>query len=425
MEVSAREVHANLASFLDAQPELEGAAWSVVVADGRGQILFDRNGGTRLIPASNQKLLPTAYALHHLGAEWRPETLIWDAEDAVYVQSSGDPSLSTVQLREIGKKLRNRLRPVIVRQAFRPGIPPGWEYDDLPNRYAAAVTAFTVDQGAFRLQSDRGRLIPLPSELGIQVFLESAPGPVRVEYDRLLGKVHVRGRLSSTAANLDTLALPHPDRSAARFLGTELRHADATTAWPSTPPTFRIPGSPMGELVRGCLQPSDNHFAEQILLMTAVQRGKIQTPAQPYAAATADLRAFLTDVVGIPASEVRPADGSGLSRHNLITARALIRLLAWSDQQPWRQVYRDGMARTGVGTLRNRLTGSRFMGKTGTLNSVVGLSGYVVTANGEGRIVSILVNNTVESSAKVREIVDQVVRFVESNHPFGPPDALR
>ena len=415
----AFQASTSLDALLDSNPSLAGASYAVTISRMNGEILFNRNGGRRLIPASNQKLLSTIYAVHTLGLNFRPKTTIIECADQIGVISEGDPSMSTARLVQIGKDLVSRNKPVYVQQAYRPGVPSGWESDDLINRYAAPVYAFTVDQGAFKVESVAGVVKPLPSELGVILSIKPSKGAVRVKYFLEQQKVSIEGDLGTDDKTLETLALREPDRSAARFLGTRFAN-DPLPKYAEPFSRREYFGDPMPKLLADCLQPSDNQYAEQLLLMAAAKRGLIKDPTTPYGPARADEQKFFETVVGVPVGDLRPVDGSGLARQNLVTTRAIAKMLQWSASQPWFPVFDAALASPGVGTLKSRLAGSTFRGKTGTLTSVVGLSGYVNAPTGERLIVSIVINNTVDTSAKVRDCADQIIRWVETSPTFGP-----
>ncbi|MBL8060942.1 MAG: D-alanyl-D-alanine carboxypeptidase [Chthonomonas sp.] len=414
----------SLNTLLDTNPVLSGASYGVTVMKLDGTVLFSRDGNRRLIPASNQKILSTLYGVHHLGLEFRPKTTVIECAEAVGVIADGDPSMSTLRLQEIGATLGDKSRPVYVSQAYTPGIPSGWETDDLINRYAAPVFAFTVDQGAFRLLSENKEILPLPKELGVLIERGRNTGPVKVSYSLDQQRVRVDGDLAGERQTLETLALKYPDRSAARFLGRGFIPGPLPSWYKPTRETEYF-GDPMPKLLADCLQPSDNNYAEHFLLMTASQKGVIDNPASPYTSANADLKKFFEEIVKVPANDLRPMDGSGLARQNLVTTRALGSALSWASKQPWFSVYKEALAAPGKGTLRTRLAGSSFKGKTGTLTSVVGLSGYVNSAIGEPLIVAIVINNSVDSPTKVRDSADEIVRWVEKGPEFGPLLALR
>jgi len=116
---------------------------------------------------------------------------------------------------------------------------------------------------------------------------------------------------------------------------------------------------------------------------------------------------------GIPSDAIVQWDGSGLSRHDLVTPSAIVQLYSYMARSRNAQVWRDSLAVGGVdGTLRNRFKGTtadgNFRGKTGTLDQVSALSVYLKTAAGEEMIVSIIVN-TLPDPAKRVALIDNIV----------------
>jgi D-alanyl-D-alanine carboxypeptidase/D-alanyl-D-alanine-endopeptidase (penicillin-binding protein 4) len=106
---------------------------------------------------------------------------------------------------------------------------------------------------------------------------------------------------------------------------------------------------------------------------------------------------FLVEL-GVSPGEFNLADGSGLSRQNRITPRAMVTLLEGvrDDFRIWPE-YIASLAVVGVdGTIRKRLRRSpsarRIRAKTGLLAGVRSLSGYATASNGETLAFSILSN---------------------------------
>jgi len=108
--------------------------------------------------------------------------------------------------------------------------------------------------------------------------------------------------------------------------------------------------------------------------------------------------------IGVPMDGVSLTDGSGLTRRNQITARAMARLLVKVRKEPWFDSFYASLPVAGNrermvgGTLRNRMNGTRAAnnarGKTGTLTGVTALSGYVTGANGRKYVFVMLSNYT-------------------------------
>ena len=155
---------------------------------------------------------------------------------------------------------------------------------------------------------------------------------------------------------------------------------------------------PLSVIARETLKPSQNLYTEILLRHLAAPPAN----ATPAAGITADdgveaLRRFV-GAVGIDPDAVVPADGSGLSRGDFVTADSLVRLLLFMDKHPYREAFRAALPIAGVdGTLGNRLKNTRAAGnmiaKTGTLSHATSLSGYVTARNGEQLAFALMINN--------------------------------
>lgn len=398
----------NLGQILD-DPKLVGAHVSAYVCDLTGKVIFEKNSNSHVIPASNQKLFTGAFALFNLGPTYRPRTDIWKLFDRTVVDSPGDPLLTHELLSKAAQKLElNKKLDVYVKEAYAPGIPDSWEIDDLPNKYAAPITAFTVDHGAFELWNQNGKPKLIPESYGVKIVRELPFEPkFSSKYDPFEGKIQTVGYLPAEFKQLDTLALAHPDAAAASVLGKLFVPSPDK---PTTAPDLSIFGGDMVAMLKACLPPSDNNVAENLFLMGAIKQGDLGL--HPYEVARPRLTRFLIDTVGISEHDIRVFDGSGMSRHNLTTTRALAKLLTWSQAQTTSDLWVSCLAVPGKGTLANRLKGLDFHGKTGTLDMVVALSGYVKTKSGQTLVVSVVLNDFLCPSEEARGIADEFVRNI-------------
>jgi hypothetical protein len=298
--------------------------------------------------------------------------------------------------------------PVYVRQGYRAGVPPTWENDDLPHRYAPRITAFTVDRASFSLVNDQGTPKLSPESYGVRI-VHRPYGQQRNDFDPFGNLLVVYGELPKENKSIENFAIPEPDRAAASLLGGRLFEA---TDLPSRPPDVILEGDTLAKMSADCLKPSDNYLAECLMLLAAQKEGVLG--ANPYGIAPARMRSFLTKVVGLNDSEARPYDGSGMSRHNFVTPRGIVKVLNWAGKQSWAPLWKSSLAYPGQpGTLSGRLKDSSFIGKTGSLNSVSSLSGYVKAANGDSYSVSILMNHFIAPASEARTVQDAMIREIE------------
>ena len=110
-------------------------------------------------------------------------------------------------------------------------------------------------------------------------------------------------------------------------------------------------------------------------------------------------------------------DGSGLSRQNLVSPHAIVKLLTYASKQPWGASFADSFPVSGVdGSLVERFSKTsaqgRVHGKTGSLDHVNALSGYLTTAKGEHLAFAILSNNHNLTNKHAIEVIDSIVQAV-------------
>ena len=138
---------------------------------------------------------------------------------------------------------------------------------------------------------------------------------------------------------------------------------------------------------------SQNLHTEMLLRTVARQSGVWATPEDLVKVPTA----FYAEA-GIAADDVIQTDASGLSRHDLVTPRAIVTLLRFAEKQSWFGPYYASLPVAGVdGTLEDRMKNTtaagRIHAKTGSVEHVRTLSGFADTPGGRRLIFSFLSNN--------------------------------
>ncbi len=166
---------------------------------------------------------------------------------------------------------------------------------------------------------------------------------------------------------------------------------------------------PLSEDVQVINKVSQNLHAEILLRLLGREKGTGGTVQ----AGLEVLRGFLNNA-GIPADDYVFYDGSGLSRQNLVTPRAVVDLLLYAATQPWGKEFHDSLPVAGVdGSLADRFKDlvpqAHVYAKTGSLGGVKTLSGYAVTAKGEVLAFSILANNYSLPGRRVNDVIDRIV----------------
>ena len=154
---------------------------------------------------------------------------------------------------------------------------------------------------------------------------------------------------------------------------------------------------------------SQNLHAELLLRLLGREKGTAGT----IEAGSEVLRGMLAQAE-IRSDEYVFFDGSGLSRQNLVTPHAIVKLLLYASRQPWGDQFAQTLPVAGAdGTLADRFRNTPEQGKvqakTGSLSHVSTLSGYATTAGGERIAFSVMSNNYNVPSLIAMQAIDQIV----------------
>jgi serine-type D-Ala-D-Ala carboxypeptidase/endopeptidase (penicillin-binding protein 4) len=125
----------------------------------------------------------------------------------------------------------------------------------------------------------------------------------------------------------------------------------------------------------------------------------------------------LTKQLGVSADGFVQVDGSGLSRHNLVSPHSLVQVFEGMLNQTDSAVFTSLLPVGGEsGTLTHRFVGTPGQGKvhakTGTMTGVNALSGYVDNAHFDALVFSIVVNTCQLHASSVRSGMDDIVNLL-------------
>lgn len=459
-------------STLDRQ-EFDGSHWGVAIMNLRtGALLYERNATRRFTPASNVKLYTTAAALEQLGPDYRYQTRLYargSMENGVLqgdlvVRGAGDPTLGGYEQRTdptaIFRTWADSLRVVGITHiqgniigddnvfADMP-LGHGWSWDDTPYAYAAELGGLVFNQNKIevtivgRTVGQPGRIHWEPANtdyvrLVNQTKTIASTASIDEEYRRPLGTntIYLRSKVPVGRVEREDLAISNPTlyfthvlRDVLLYEGLSVDGAPVDVDSLSAPPSYtdgtvhRIatyPSPPLAEIVFSLNHESLNLYAEQVLRTLGVERPQVTDEDVEPGSAEMGIEAAMRTLVraGIDTSRIQLADGSGLSRHNLVTPQATVQLLRYMWDHPNPDVAGAFYASLPVGgksgTLEYRYAdGARARGqvhaKTGTLSNVSSLSGYITTAAGTPLAFSMMCNQYLSKTELVRRAQDVIV----------------
>jgi D-alanyl-D-alanine carboxypeptidase/D-alanyl-D-alanine-endopeptidase (penicillin-binding protein 4) len=405
---------------------LPASALSFVIAEAdSGRIVANHNADTPRSPASTIKTVTTFAALDMLGPAFIWQTRAGTFAGDLILQGGGDPYMtmerwwSFVQgVRAAGlKSIDGDI--VIDNSAFSLEKADPGAFDGRPNRsYNVLPDALMVN-----FQSVEFKLVADPDSRHVQIIASPAPANLLVEN-------HVRfapGRCGGLAGRVDFQVAsaqwdrvvfsgalsPHcAQRSFARVLLNPTTYAFGTfvqlwrqsggefsgklrlaPAPAETKPLLTFDSLSLGEIIRLTNKHSSNLMARHLFLTLGKERFGNPATLEKGAAAIADWGRER----GLDLSGVDIDNGSGLSRATHISALQMARILGAAYHSPFAPEYLASFPLAGMdGTLRTRMKSSPAGSvrlKTGHLDSVSGVAGYVTTAAGKTYVLVSLVNH--------------------------------
>lgn len=448
-------------------PGWRGDRWSVMVVSlDKGDTLFSHGADEAMTPASNLKLFTTAAALYYLGPQFRYNTFLLSdgkVENGVMsgdliVYGTGDPTFSARfgrrdavwhafadTLAALGIK---EIRGDIVGDAsyFKgPGHGSGWQEDYINAAYAAPASALTYAENIATLQikptspGQRPVITLVDGATGITVVNEATTvsrgrsyiNATRSSYD---GPILVRGQISRNAVSiLRTIPVADPAQySAAVFRQILIEKGISVSGAPrsvttdaESPVTGRAvfapaldtkspvrvlamhQSPPLIDIVDVINKKSHNLMAEQAMRTV----GRIAQGEGSVEAGSKAIQALFQRESGAVPFELHMDDGCGLSVLDRTNAHTIIQLLSFMSKTPVFDAYYSTLPEAGVSGGLRRMYGTKAAGnlkaKTGTIDNVSALSGYVTAADGE-RLAFSIISNNVPSTYRAKRVEDAI-----------------
>ena len=460
---------ASLQQFVDslvALPQFTNAHWGIIVVNAaQREPLASVNADKLVMPASNMKLVTAAVALAQLAPDftWRTAFLRTGTirkgvlRGDILVAGSGDPTISVAMrgepltafaplvkaLQDAGiRRITGRVRSVdsVAFSGSAPGF--GWDWDDLNEAYGAGVSellfneAFTEVRvaGCARVGAracvSTAPLRTSPALRSRVVIRPAGSGPPQLEWWRdsaSMPGIAVRGSIA--AGDSLTVSVAQPDTRATFVAAvTEALSQAGITVHARVQPTRAgdavdtlciLQSPPLRAVLPAMQKPSQNQIAEALFRTLGLQVTGVGTPDSARVVIERQLAAW---AVRPDAYAIR--DGSGLSRHDYLTPRAIVQVLGEVRNYEFFQDFLAALPVAGVdGTLQNRMRSfaqGRVHAKTGTIDKARALSGYATSADGELLIFSIIANNFSVPNREVDRVAESIVERLVTMRRSAP-----
>jgi len=372
---------------------------SVLIFNPMGQdTLFSRNHTEPMIPASNTKLFTTSVALSVMGGEFELATKIFTDDRNVsdgsingnlYIKgfgnslfTAGDLASMVDELRSLG--IRKVTGNIIGDDNYFDDVysRDDWIYEEAANVKLPPVSALVIDRNRTVTYRKSGR------------------------------------RTRSYSVNV-----ADPPVHAARLLkekllaaGVEVNGAAVKGVTPQDIKTLSERSILLKDLVKYINKQSDNFLAECLFKTIGAVVSKAQ--GNSFYSTQAILN-YLEDN-GIFLKGTAVVDGSGISRFDQVTAGAIAGLLekVYFDMKIFDDFFNSLSIGSVDGTLRHRFSGTpadnNFRGKTGTLNGVSSLSGYLTTRSGDDLVITIMFEFSRGGANLHRDVQDNIVEYLST-----------
>lgn len=412
-------------------PVLKNADWGFVVYDPKTKkVISSYNENIPLVPASTTKLLTTETALSLLGENYRWTTQFEYSgnidENGVlngnlYIVGSGDPSLGTNKAgawsyREIVSDFVSGLSregikkvngDIIIQTALFKGdisrLPENVVWLENNNYYLPVGTTRDINPANEKLIVKKGNSFSTEKK-----YFYVSPYMSRIVYaDKYEGEGILTTKLPNAPAYLANTLRATMIKSGIAVTGKVT--PKMTDAAPESRKLISAYKSPtLGDIVYYTNQRSDNSLAEALLKTVGFQKLGDQTSESGKNVVTSHLKEISFDLNGLSY-----ADGSGLSRSNLVTPISQVKYLTSLMDEKYYKTYFTSLPIGGQsGTLKRMFLGTgngQVFAKTGTLNRVKTLAGYMKTNSGRTLVFSLLINNYSGSVDMVKKRMEKIL----------------
>ncbi len=428
-----------------------------------GEVLYAHEGDTRVRPASVMKLFTAATALENLGASHTFETKVYTdgkikdgiLEGNLYVQGGGDPTLGEEELKSLALAVKERgihtIQGNIYGDDFRYDdvrLSQDLNWSDEPYYTGAQVSALNFspnddyDAGTVIVEvypgakeGEEGRLRMVPKNDYVQLVNETTTvqkkGDKFIEAERLHGAntIVVKGTIPVGNQKSKVWAsVWEPTEYTLHLFERALKKQEIVISTERELRRQKLPkeatllaeksSMSLADLLTPFMKLSNNGHGEVLVK----EMGQVKKNEGSWKQGLDVMAQTMADF-GLNTDTLLFRDGSGMSHKALVTANEVTQLLYVAQSKSWYPTFQHALPVAGNderfvgGTLRYRMTNTvaaeKVRAKTGTLNGVTSLAGYVEKENGEDLIFSMIVNNHLDEP--VYELVDHFVIMLASD----------
>lgn len=382
------------------------------------KMVYQQDADKYFTPASNTKLF-TFYAGLKMLSDSIPSLRYIEKGDSLIFWGTGDPSNLQSQLKNVKAYsfLKNSNKKLYFAAGRYTGsfYGKGWQWDDYNDYYQAEIDELPLMDNLVDYAAKNGSLTVTPK------LFAKLTAPDSISKATTYG---IKRNFNVNSFSHPNVTLPNSFNQKVPFkvsVNTTLQILSDTLqkevqtlkmAMPEYAKTLY--GIRTDSVLKEMMLPSDNFIAEQLLLVYSNKLGQELSTEKAIAYIQKE---YLTD---LPDKFIW-ADGSGLSRYDLVTPRTMVKLLdlIYKEVNDPKRLFNMLPAGGMSGTLKNAYpkTNQPFVfGKTGSLSNIHNQSGYVVTKKNKTYFFSFLNNNFVIPTADVRKEMVRIMTYIHDNY---------
>lgn len=400
-------------SFKGSETFSKGHTGFVLYDPEKQETIYSSKGDQYFIPASNTKLF-TFYAAQKILGDSIPALKYMEQGDSLIFWGTGDPSFLHADLKNTAAYtfLKENPRQLFYANNFNEvvALGPGWSWDWYNYYFATERSAFPVYGNAVRIKKDSAdNDFSISPKYFTPYVTEDSTIRTRNysfirdhksnRYGYLIKNPTIAFEIDKPFIFSDTLVM--------RLLEDTLKRQVQLIPFNNInkKPYASFYSITADSLYKRMLQNSDNFIAEQLLVLSA---SKLFDSLNTEEAIAYAIKNYLSDLPDVP----QWADGSGLSKNNLFTPRSIVALLQKIDAEYPQEKMLHYLPTGGkTGTLRNYYKADTpyVHAKTGSLNNVSCLSGYLITKSGKKLIFSFMHNNYVIPSSALKDEMERIL----------------
>lgn len=384
------------------------------------EVIYEQNATKYFTPASNTKAFTLLASLMLLG-DSIPALKYVERGDSLIFWGTGDPTLlhKSFDQNNVLDFLGSSGKQLYYATGNYPGnaFGRGWEWSDYPYGYQPEITALPIYGNVVHFSSNgTGGIKADPHYFGTYLSLDYTMRASRFTILRDQSNNTFRYNAYTIPRSLNRVApFKTSDQLAAALLADTLKKQVSLTRIRLPEDAQTVYSHPKDTVLRAMMLDSDNHIAEQLLLVAASAHIGYELDAD-------SIRRYVAAqyLQGLP-QKPEWHDGSGLSRYNLFTPASMVMLLdALRQLVPEQKRLLHLFPAGGVsGTLEHvyaKRQGRPFVwAKTGTLSNNHSQSGYLTTKSGRMLIFSFMNNNYVLPTADVRRETARIITAIHDN----------